>query len=98
MTYVRWQPEEQDDSTGALTSLDPSLLMAARKIYSSYCKTHTSENVRRPVGAVISQETHRGQLIFKGRPVLLFHERFVPFEEIAEPVEEPVSSPPLRQS
>lgn len=90
MTYVTSQPEEQVDSSGVLTSLDPSLLMAARKIYSSYCKTHTPENIRRPVGAVISQETYRGQLIFKGKPVLLFHERFVPFKEITE---EPVEGP-----
>lgn len=63
-------------------SLHPSVLIVAREIYTSYCKTHT-EDPRRPVGAVIGRNNHRGQLVFKGKPILLPHECFVPFEEIA---------------
>jgi hypothetical protein len=81
VTYVSQQIDHSTSSTKYPETFDPSLLVAAQKIYSSYRKTH-SENFRPPVGVVIHQETCRGQLVFRENPVLLPHERFVPFEQI----------------
>ncbi len=82
MSYATQQPiDNRVSNTQDTASLEPSLLMTARKLYSSYCKTHT-ESPRRPVGVVIGRGTQRGQLVFKDKPVLLFHECFVPFEQI----------------
>ncbi len=79
MTYVQQQPTP----IGGLDSdnlLSPSVLAAARKIYHSYCQTHT--NPQRPVGVAIDRSTHRGHLIFTGKPILLPHECFVSFQQI----------------
>lgn len=82
MTYASQQQIDNSTSSVKYPELsNPSLLVAAREIYSSYQKIH-SENPRRPTGVVIHQETHRGQLVFRGKPVLLPHECFVPFEQI----------------
>lgn len=82
MTYV---PQQLDPLTSSVNYppelFNPSLLVAARKIYSSYQKTH-SDNPRRPTGVAIHQGTCRGQLVFRGKPILLPYECFVPFEQI----------------
>jgi hypothetical protein len=61
--------------------LDPTLLRAARLLYRAYQEVHR-ERMDRPVGVAINRLTHRGQLIFRGKPILLFTESFVPFEQI----------------
>lgn len=82
MAYVTQQPADHQVSNAQHTALpDPAILITARKIYLSYCKTHTGSS-RRPAGAVIGGGGDRGQLVFKDKPVLLFRECFVPFEQI----------------
>lgn len=61
--------------------LDPTLLRSARLLYRAYQEVHR-ERMDRPVGVAINRLTHRGQLIFHGKPILLFTESFVPFEQI----------------
>jgi hypothetical protein len=61
--------------------LDPSLLQSARHIYRTYFEVHP-EQVQRPLGVAIDRFTHRGKLIFAGKPVLLPQECFVPLNHI----------------
>lgn len=61
--------------------LDPSLLQAARQIYRTYYEVHP-EQIQRPLGVAIDRFTHRGKLIFTGKPVLLPQECFVPINQI----------------
>jgi hypothetical protein len=62
-------------------ALNPALLKSARQIYRTYYEVHP-EDVQRPIGIAISTKTHRGKLIFGGRPVLLPNECFVPISQI----------------
>lgn len=59
---------------------DDLALDTARKVYSSYCATHAEP--LQPVGIAVNQYTQHGYLLFKGKPVLLPHESFVPFSLI----------------
>ena len=61
--------------------LDPSLLQSARQIYRTFYEVH-SEQVQRPLGVAIDRFTHRGKLIFTGKPVLLPQECFVSLNQI----------------
>jgi hypothetical protein len=61
--------------------LDPTLLQTARQIYRTYYEVHPEE-VQRPIGVAIDRSTHRGKLIFGGKPVLLPRECFVPLNQI----------------
>jgi hypothetical protein len=61
--------------------LDPGLIRSARIIYTTYYEVHP-ELVQRPLGVAIDRFTHRGKLIFSGKPVLLPQECFVPFSQI----------------
>lgn len=61
--------------------LDPALVRSARKIYTTYYEVHP-EITERPLGVAINRLTHRGKLIFTGKPVLLPQECFVPFSQI----------------
>ncbi len=61
--------------------LNPALLKSARQIYRTYYEVHP-EDVQRPIGIAISTKTHRGKLIFGGRPVLLPNECFIPISQI----------------
>jgi hypothetical protein len=70
-------PEQMDFSS----LLDPSLLQSARHIYRTYYEVHP-EQVQRPLGVAIDRFTHRGKLIFTGKPVLLPQECFVPISQI----------------
>lgn len=79
MTYVQQQPNPIH-SVDLDTFLSPSVLAAARKIYHSYCQTHSEP--QRPLGVAIDRDTYRGHLIFTGKPILLPHECFVPLEQI----------------
>jgi hypothetical protein len=61
--------------------LDPALLQAARSIYRTYYEVHPDE-AQRPIGIAIDRYTHRGKLIFGGKPILLPKECFVPLSQI----------------
>lgn len=76
-TRVNNRPEHVDFSA----LLDPSLLQSARNIYRTYFEVHP-EDPGRPIGVAIDRFTHRGKLIFSGKPVLLPQECFVPIAQI----------------
>lgn len=69
------------DPTGLPPVLNPTLLKAARQIYRTYYEVHPEE-MQRPIGVAISRKTHRGKLIFGGKPVLLPIECFIPLNQI----------------
>ena len=60
---------------------DPTLLQAAQQIYRTYYEVHPDE-VQRPLGVAIDRFSHRGKLIFNGKPILLPRECFVPINHI----------------
>lgn len=61
--------------------IDPAVLRAARQIYQTYYEVHP-EKMQRPVGLVIDRQSHRGKLIFGVKPILLYTESFVPFNQL----------------
>jgi hypothetical protein len=63
-----------------LDAFNPLLLKAAQNIYSNYCQCHMAP--QQPVGVAIDRDTHRGHLIFAGKPILLPQECFVPFSDL----------------
>ena len=65
------QSERQANSV-----IDSGLENAARQIYLTYRRLRTKIN-EPPVGVAIHPKTHRGQLIFQKKPVLLPGECFV---------------------
>ncbi len=76
-TRVNARPHHIDFSA----LLDPALLQAARTIYRTYYEVHPDQ-VQRPSGIAIDRFTHRGKLIFGGKPILLPQECFVPLNQI----------------
>lgn len=70
-------PETQN-----LTPLfDPYLLRVAQHIYQKCYEIHPTK-AEQMEGVAIDRETHRGQLIFKEKPILLPWETFIPSEEL----------------
>lgn len=61
-----------------MTYLDPMVIRSARQIYETYYAVHP-ELTEPPLGVAINRISHRGKLIFTGKPVLLPQECFVPF-------------------
>jgi alkylhydroperoxidase family enzyme len=61
--------------------LDPVLLRAARQLYRTYCAMN-SRMTRQPLGVIINRKSHRGQLAFNDRPILLPDECFVRLQQI----------------
>ena len=60
---------------------DPSLIKAARNIYRNYSNLNMPTDTP-PVGVVINRDSHRGQLAFKRKPILLPRECFIPLQQI----------------
>ena len=60
---------------------DPSLIKAARNIYRNYCHLNVTTESQ-PMGVVINRDSHRGQLAFSQKPVLLPRECFIPLKQI----------------
>lgn len=60
---------------------DPSLVVAARKIYRTYYDVHP-EVTDLPLGVAIDRRSCRGKLIFVRMPALLPQETFIPLETI----------------
>lgn len=65
--------------------LDPGILRAARRIYRTYCTLH-SKMTHRPIGVAIDRNTHRGQLIFREKPILLPGEYLVRLNQLESEV------------
>ncbi len=61
--------------------LDPDILRSARQLYKIYYEIHPQKR-QRPTGVVVDRYSHRGKLIFRPRPILLYTECFVPFSQI----------------
>lgn len=92
VTYVSQSFNDSVAFENAAPAFDTSLLQAARSVYANYCQAHTEP--LQPAGVAVGRDSHRGQLIFNGKPVLLPDEYFVPFDqldfsedEVAEPLE-----------
>ena len=64
-----------------MTFFDPSLIKAARNIYRNYHSLSLQTDVR-PMGVVINRDSHRGQVAFKPKPILLPRECFIPLKQI----------------
>ncbi|MEL6493896.1 MAG: hypothetical protein AAFQ41_02070 [Cyanobacteria bacterium J06623_7] len=60
---------------------DPSLIKAARNIYRGYCNLNVPTE-QKPRGIVINRDSHRGQLSFNLKPILLPRECFIPIQQI----------------
>lgn len=81
MTYISESFRQQNVAETEIPRLiDPVLLRASREIYRKYA-LHRKVN-KRPLGVAIDKETHRGQLIFKNRIILLPGECFVSLKQI----------------
>lgn len=82
MVYTSQQRQrDYTDQMDLPILLDPSVLRAARQIYRTYYEVHP-EVTQRPFGVAIDRFTHRGKLIFRGKPILLPQECFVPFSQL----------------
>ncbi|MEB3190632.1 MAG: hypothetical protein VKL42_09855 [Snowella sp.] len=81
MVYIPDEMEMQGDFSDIPLLLDPKLLRMARRIYRSYCFLHPRSS-RQPLGIAIHKETHRGQLMFNNKPILLPGECFVPVKQL----------------
>lgn len=60
---------------------DPILIKAARNIYRNYYSLAVPSDDS-PMGIVINRDSHRGQLVFKRKPILLPRECFIPLRQI----------------
>ncbi len=67
--------------TGSPDLLDPNVLKSARDIYNTYCNFR-SKLTKTPMGVAIDRKTHRGQLLFAKKPILLPWENFIPMDQI----------------
>ncbi|WP_013323299.1 hypothetical protein [Gloeothece verrucosa] len=81
MVYLSEQAKQKNLDMDIPILLDPTLLRAARRIYRTYCSLH-SKLTQRPFGVAINRETHRGQLIFNAKPILLPGECFVSIKQL----------------
>ena len=64
-----------------MTFFDPSLIKAARNIYRNYYSLSAPSEAE-PTGVVINRDSHRGQIAFKPKPILLPRECFIPLKQI----------------
>ena len=81
MAYLAEQTNQFRPKTGIPVLLDPGLLKAARQIYHNYSRLRSKIN-KVPVGVAIDRQTHRGQLIFAKKPILLPRENFVTLDQL----------------
>lgn len=66
---------------GVPNLLDPNILKSAKDIYETYCHFHV-KLTKPPIGVAIDRHTHRGQLLFTKKPILLPWENFIPISQI----------------
>lgn len=81
MPYSSVRPSHNRQAEESSMFLDPNLIKAARRIYRTYCNLHSKMN-RKPFGVAIDKDTHRGQLIFRDKPILLPGECFIHINQI----------------
>lgn len=81
MVYVSQDVGNQGTFVEVPILLDPMVLRAARRIYRTYCIFH-AKLTKRPFGVAIHQNSHRGQLIFSDKPILLPGECFIPLKQL----------------
>lgn len=62
-------------------ALDPTLLQVAQHVYRTFFEVHP-DYPSKPLGVVINQMNLRAQLIFKGKPILLMQECFIPLNQL----------------
>jgi len=65
----------------SMVFFDPVLIKAARNIYRNYYSLAVPSDDT-PMGIVINRDSHRGQLVFKRKPILLPRECFIPLQQI----------------
>jgi hypothetical protein len=63
------------------SSSNPALIRAARRIYRTYYILNSKIN-RQPQGVAIHRDSHRGQLIFRTKPILLPGESFISVKQL----------------
>jgi hypothetical protein len=81
VVYVASEINSSEPKRGIPALLEPRLLKAARQIYDTYFRVHHKLN-KNPVGVAIDRQTHRGQLLFGNRPILLPWENFIPVDKL----------------
>ena len=86
MVYLSQKRDNQTDQVELPVLLDPALLRAARQVYRTYCALNP-RSAKRPLGVAINEDTHRGQLIFGKKAVLLPGECFVPLNQLESEVD-----------
>jgi hypothetical protein len=67
--------------TGEIGRLDPSILHTAKAIYQGY-RANRTKDAPIPLGVAIDRFTHRGQLVFTERPILLPQECFITVQQL----------------
>ncbi|MGL5033601.1 MAG: hypothetical protein ACRC6M_07345 [Microcystaceae cyanobacterium] len=82
--YIPDETEMEGTFSDRPLLLDPKLLRMARRIYRSHRLMHPSSS-REPLGIAIHKDSHRGQLMFNHRPILLPGECFVPIDHLSTP-------------
>lgn len=65
----------------SMVFFDPTLINAARNIYRNYSSLNIPAD-NRPMGVVINRDSHRGQLTYTSKPILLPRECFIPMKQI----------------
>ncbi len=65
----------------SMVFFDPTLIKAARNIYRNYAGLNMTADAQ-PMGVIINRDSHRGQLAFKRKPILLPRECFIPIKQI----------------
>lgn len=81
MASIAEDNNHEEIITGIPDLLDPNLLKSARDIYNTYCHFR-SKLTKTPMGVAINRKTHRGQLLFGKKPILLPWENFIPIDQI----------------
>ena len=74
-------PSKADDQFKMDNSSNLALIKAAKRIYRTYHILHSKIN-RHPQGVAIHRDSHRGQLIFRTKPILLPGESFIPLQQL----------------
>lgn len=59
---------------------DQGLIRVAQRICDTHFEVHKQAD--QPIGVVVHQISHRGQLIFNTYPALLLHECFISIDQI----------------
>jgi hypothetical protein len=90
VVYIAEAIDNQIQQPSYTSILKPAIIRAARQIYQTYCRLH-SELTKEPIGVAVNPKTHRGQLLFTEKPVLLPGECFVPMNELDSEIYENVN-------